>query len=330
MASATRTRGLRGEPSRIRNASRFSKAFEPFDFAWTVTARGYGWITTRSLTQPDAPLPPNRDAGADEKGFYELAVAQSQARRWLTDGVPNDHAKRAFRYAPLLDTALFRDFAATPTTEEAIAAFANRWGSLLGRQAPLIHLEGPSGEAMLAHGEELEFWVDEILRMGEAIEFWERTRRADRAWLARFIHWRSCGDVVMEGSIYEGYLRFALIADPKLSPEVLKCFTQGDVLTPARYHLQRVVNDHLELYASPLLLWDRDQLRPRIVPENLLGCLWLQLSRAIDGNREYRQCPICQGWFELGRGTRSDKLYCSGACKQVAYRERPELSPGST
>jgi hypothetical protein len=244
---------------------------------------------------------------------------------------PRKAGSAARRHPPFRNTALFRDFAATPTTEEAIAAFANRQGSLLGRQAPLIHLEGPSGEAVQGHGEELAFWVDEILRMREAIEFWERTQQGDRAWLANFIHWRSCGDVVLDGSIFEDYWRFSLIADPKLSPDVLKRLTQGDVLTPAQYHLQRVVNDHLDLHASPLLLRDHHgQLRPRIVPRDLLGCLYLQLSRAIDGNREYRQCPVCQRWFELGRGTRSDRLHCSNKCKQVAYRERQELSPGST
>ena len=63
--------------------------------------------------------------------------------------------------------------------------------------------------------------------------------------------------------------------------------------------------------------------RLRVVPETLLTALWTQLVLAIDGNLILRGCVQCRKWFtlEAGRG-RSDKEYCSNACRMRAYRER--------
>src|SRR5262249_12631696 len=251
----------------MRNARRFPEAFKPFDFAWDVSATGYRWISTTSIDQPDPPVLPDRDLGEDERSFYELDLIQAQPRRWLTDGLPSGHPKKLTRYVPLRDKGLFRQFAATKITEDAIAAFANDWGSLLGPLGWLIRLERPGGDVVLVRGEEFELWLNEILRMREAIELWGRARREDRAGLSRFIRWAVGGDVVYEGPHHEGtlYPRCELIADPKLSPNVLKEFARGDVLKPALFYLQRVVNDRLELHTSMLLLWHHGQLRRLVV-----------------------------------------------------------------
>jgi hypothetical protein len=312
----------------MRNARRFPEAFKPFDFAWDVSATGYRWISATSIDQPDPPVLPDRDLSEDERAFYELDLIQAQACRWLTDGLPSGHPKRLTRYVPLRDKALFRQFAATKITEDAIAAFANGWGSLLGSLGSMVRLERSGGDTVLVRGEEFGRWVTEILRMREAIELWEGARRGDRMWLSRFIRWRACGDVVYEGPRYEGtlYPRGELIADPKLSPNVLKEFARGDVVKPALFYVQRVVNDRLEIHTSMLLLWHHGQLRRCVVPKTLLGCLWLQLSGAIDGDRHYRRCqnPMCERWFELSPSSRSDTLYCSAACKQAEHRRRHE------
>jgi hypothetical protein len=60
-----------------------------------------------------------------------------------------------------------------------------------------------------------------------------------------------------------------------------------------------------------------------IRPYSLLHALWAQLFLAIDGNLNLRTCVQCRKWFtlEAGRG-RSDKEYCSSACRMRAYRKR--------
>jgi hypothetical protein len=60
-----------------------------------------------------------------------------------------------------------------------------------------------------------------------------------------------------------------------------------------------------------------------IRPETLRDALWTQLLLAIDGNVNLAACVQCRKWFtlETGRG-RSDKEYCSNACRMRAYRKR--------
>jgi hypothetical protein len=47
------------------------------------------------------------------------------------------------------------------------------------------------------------------------------------------------------------------------------------------------------------------------------------LILAIDGNLNLRSCVQCRKWFtlEAGKG-RSDKEYCTNACRMRAYRKR--------
>jgi hypothetical protein len=60
-----------------------------------------------------------------------------------------------------------------------------------------------------------------------------------------------------------------------------------------------------------------------IRPRSLIHALWAQLLLAIDGNVNLGACVQCRKWFtlEAGRG-RSDKEYCSNACRMRAYRKR--------
>jgi len=65
-----------------------------------------------------------------------------------------------------------------------------------------------------------------------------------------------------------------------------------------------------------------------IRPVSFQEALWAQLVLAIDGNLNLRACVQCRKWFtlEAGRG-RSDKEYCSNACRMRAYRERKASGP---
>jgi hypothetical protein len=60
-----------------------------------------------------------------------------------------------------------------------------------------------------------------------------------------------------------------------------------------------------------------------IKPRDLINAMYTQLALAIDGNVNLRSCLECRNWFtlEAGRG-RSDKEYCSNACRMRAYRKR--------
>jgi hypothetical protein len=60
-----------------------------------------------------------------------------------------------------------------------------------------------------------------------------------------------------------------------------------------------------------------------IRPNSLRYALYSQLLLAIDGNVTLGACVQCRKWFPLEAGQgRSDKQYCSNACRMRAYRKR--------
>jgi hypothetical protein len=60
-----------------------------------------------------------------------------------------------------------------------------------------------------------------------------------------------------------------------------------------------------------------------IRPDSLLHALYSQVLLAIDGNVNLGACVQCRKWFTLDAGQgRSDKQYCSNACRMRAYRKR--------
>jgi hypothetical protein len=60
-----------------------------------------------------------------------------------------------------------------------------------------------------------------------------------------------------------------------------------------------------------------------IRPETLLDALWTQLAHAIDGSQSLKNCVVCKNLFTIKSGQgRSDKEYCSDACRMRAYRKR--------
>jgi hypothetical protein len=171
--------------------------------------------------------------------------------------------------------------------------------------------------------------------MRYAIDIWEAARNGDVGRLERVIHWSPAGSGVEivghpdvpRGQLPEGPARVerAWIASAHLGDDVLGRFVPGDLVRPALHYVQSTINRQLEGRASPRLLWDakRERLGLYIVPDSLIGALWLQFARAVERDSQFRQCAECGIWFELAPGmARSDKVYCSTACRTKAYRKR--------
>jgi hypothetical protein len=117
----------------------------------------------------------------------------------------------------------------------------------------------------------------------------------------------------------------AWIAATHLGDGVLERYVRGDLIKPALHYVQSTINEKLEGRAVPRLLWDtkRERLGLYIVPDGLIGALWLQFARAVERDSRFRQCAECGIWFELAPGTaRADKQFCSTACRTKAYRKR--------
>jgi hypothetical protein len=290
-------------------------ATELTEFHWRVPAAGYRWMKGRS-----AP-----------------GEQRQPTRKFLIADVPTAELTHVSEYNPLREfNGLFQTFAQTEVSEAGVSTFANKYGCLGG--AAGARIETTDGNKNLTYGEPLHNWAFEILTMRRMIALWELAIRRDRLGLSRFIQWKA-----EQGVLYESHPHLPpnapasppdrritkVIAAQEIKPEIFSKFQSGDTLAPAWWYLQHMVNDKLDEHSvRARLLWDsrHTKLGLHMVPESLIGCLWLQFAKAIEGERKYRQCDRCRAWFEIGgsRAARSDKKFCSPSCKASAHRKKRE------
>jgi hypothetical protein len=288
----------------------------PLQFRWEVAEDGYRWLESHPVDRSEA----TRDL-------------------FLTHGRPiGAGGFRMMRYDPLAAfSGLFRLFGDTEPSCDGIKAFADRFGPLgrtIEKQILLYDQSNVTG-VPLGTGEPLRAWSDEILMMRYAIDIWEAARDGDVGRLERVIHWSPDGsgvEIAGHPDVPRGQLpgaparvERAWIASAHLGDAMVGRFVPGDLVRPALHYVQSTINAKLEGRASPRLLWDakRERLNLYIVPDGLIGALWLQFARALERDSRFRQCAECGIWFELAPGTaRADKLYCSTPCRTKAYRKR--------
>jgi hypothetical protein len=76
------------------------------------------------------------------------------------------------------------------------------------------------------------------------------------------------------------------------------------------------------------LLRDRVTGEPRLCiwPTTLMNALWTQLALAVSGLESLHTCVECKRWFTIKSGQgRSDKIYCSDACRMRTYRANKKV-----
>ena len=209
---------------------------------------------------------------------------------------PSGEAGEVREYSPLrLYSGLFRTFAAMPPMPDAILDFANKHGRLTRE---------PGGDT-------LDLWQRELAAMKRAVDLWDRAEAGNVADLVGRFHWTAQRQ---DEEDYE-----ALFGE---SPPVLDWREQH--IRAARAQVKDTINQHQEGLVSPALLWrDYTTLDLYFVPSNLLGALWLQFAEAIAGHKKYRKCQECETWFAFDPDkARRDKVFCSNACRNRAWRRR--------
>jgi len=63
--------------------------------------------------------------------------------------------------------------------------------------------------------------------------------------------------------------------------------------------------------------------------QSLLGSLWLQCARVLEGDQDRRRCQSCRDWFVVsphGAGRRQQTIYCSQRCNNRAYVARKAVA----
>jgi len=260
--------------------------------------------------------------------------------RFLVDKFDAETGARA--YLPLSNpkmSGLFRRFAEL-ADEEGFVRFANEFGCLemhaKGAGSLTYHLIGReyptdpfTGGLQFEFGESIDLWANEAADMRRLVSLWDAARTNDTRTLAAHIRWRSnpkAVEYVWGSKDNQGLQPFHMVAHEDTATRYrFDLFRQGALVEPAMFYIQHALNERLELNLSaPRLLWNAryQRLQVHIVPSSLKSALWLQLAKAIEGSKDYRQCDSCRIWYELGATARRGSKYCSEACRQRAKRKR--------
>ena len=284
------------------------------EFAWEVPPEGFAVAAiskdSSPRDQPQAEWARPGRAGAD---LELLLIPRS-----------SDQPKR---YTPLAEQpGLFRRFADLEESEEAVVAFASRFGSLV---RPHRSVRPPWNPTTLIDGT-LVKWGREVQILRAVVTLQEAISSQDLDAIDALLH-RNVGGVTLRVSD-----KWLLVPRIRLTAEDT---TRDARLAVARRVLDHAVTSGLQA-RSTLKLPDQGpafQLQMvhgelQTVPANLLGAMWLQFAVALDEGKQFRKCRArdCPTvWFEVSTGplgVREDSDFCSARCRHTAYRDRKNLA----
>ena len=293
-----------------------------FKFNWYAHQDGYEWLNMVRVT-PKHPI----ESAASESLF--LLPRNSQATSKVYD--PLEDEKTLF--------AIFADLGqfAGKELNDQIIKFANQYG-WLGIAEAVISLTEEKGMVDVGFGEEEKVWSQEIDDMSLAYRLWRYLKNGHTTKLMGTIHWEKSidsGDCI--AITYEEDFHFE---DSQLSLKNGKThkiaylyprlegftFQPGDLIGPAKYHLQNLINKKLWGNVSPRVIYDQAwNLHPYVMPHNLLSAMWLQLYQATTGQKKFIQCEVCGGLIALSEKSRSTKKRHINCSKAEWKRNRDAL-----
>lgn len=231
------------------------------------------------------------------------------------------------KYQPLVqDGGLFRHFVDLHLDENSVCAFSSKYGQLgIGKSM--------SRDGYAVSGESIFAWTNEQCKLRRAVMLHDLVKAGNRDELMHYIKWNTF-------QVYAEFdTEFQSIAGGQNHPQLWKGFQNGDVIAPAKVYLQSFVNEQLHrLSVGAKMLWrsdNMDRLELRVVPTSLIGCMWLQFASELEG-AEYKRCPRCGRWFEIGeppspnskrriRASRRDKKFCSDTCRANFIRKKESV-----
>jgi hypothetical protein len=291
-----------------------------FSFRARVSEDGYEWV------QPEFILT-GEDKGGDEGEDEEEVCSRAfVSLGWVLVGRAVTGGRPAFRtYDPLREcTGLFRTFVAIPPEDrEAILRFANEYG-FLGDGDTLV--DGDTSVGARRYCERLTHWRIRIGNLGLAVRLWDLLAAGDEGGVKSLLGWHDGAPRAWRYASSDPFVpefrEYAMCAFSPVWPE--------DPWRSANFLLSRLVNNHLRDGTFAQLIpqtSDRGWI-VQTTPTTLYKALWLQLARAIEGDREYRTCKECGKWFELSHRQADHRtvrrLFCSDPCKSRDYRRRKE------
>lgn len=258
----------------------------------------------------------------------------------LLAGHPADDGYQPLKSEP----ALFRKFTDQRDTEGAFAEFAARYGDLDGGGAVVVgdHIataeEMASNDPFLVYseGRSLQIWRGHRQMLAFAVRLWDAINegRADEL-IGTDLLVKPYDSLVEPGKPAPKYMVWTRTASAQhdLGLTTPKTFDeQFEPATPlmkaslpemaARAALANLVS---EMCANVRVVMrvtsaQPDGLRLTFEVRSLIAAMWLQFALAVDGQREYRPCPVCGDWWDATEA-RSDRKTCSDRCRKRMHRQ---------
>ncbi len=319
----------------------------PVDGALFYAAPGYMWIegnTSGGAAHTGEFLVPmsgmsghmgrSYDVMVEEPGLFLEAAALPHTK----EAIATFSARCGQLHANPPD--VFPAFDRDPITGRLTASAADRL-TQLGRE---VFGATMNGKLTRTEGVSFQDWVHELQDLANYVTLWRALQAArdtgDHAELQRLLsrgitpHRRGLFDFVLDPRTppppkHGGYLpEGGIHADTWIETDGVPTGVEGPraYIFAAAHFLESKVGGMLRTRTTVAVTRRRrsPDLALIIRPRGVSGAVWLQFARALEGNRDYRQCAECDRWWEAGPDgrSRSHKAYCSNACKQRAYRRR--------
>jgi len=210
-------------------------------------------------------------------------------------------------YRPLEErTGLFREFAELKPTEKQILDFVDRYGLL--DNTSNVEVRTAFGRRQV-RGESLEHWRKEIQALKTSVTLWD----------------------AMSTNRNEKLLDFReALRSARLPLLVHQRFhvNDSDPAMAALSIIQTVTDEKLQQHVVIRLIFSDagPGLRLSLLPQNLLGALWLQFAASLDGSKTFVKCAECGSPFEISHarktGKRTDARFCDVRCRVDHSRGR--------
>jgi len=258
----------------------------------------------------------------------------------LLAGHPDDEGYQPLKREP----ALFRRFAAQRDTEDAFAEFAARYGDLDDGGVVVVddHLatseEIASSDPFLVYseGRSLQIWRGHRRMLAFAVRLWDAINegKAD-ALIGTDLLVKPYDSLVEPGKPAPKYMVWTRTASAQRDLGLTTPQTFDEEFEPAtplmkaslpeaaaRAALANLVSEMCATVRVVMRVTSAQPggLRLTFEVRSLIAAMWLQFALAVDGQREYRPCPVCGDWWDATEA-RSDRKTCSDRCRKRMHRQ---------
>ncbi len=311
-----------------------SDLFALSSLVWGRPKGGVEIVLGRDLESPDGEIEP------DEQYLYYTGPSHELVT-FSTEIMASGRIGQPVQWKSLLHyewydlgllPCLYREFSETHDSAEACAEFASEFGflyHLLGAlHTPKRHWEATKARdkdsTALGQAESVSHWGREIRKFKTMIGLWDGLQAHDAESLHR---------VLLDSQPYFSSLRHnrerfgnmdvavsqrqqALSVHGRLDPSESCWMTLVGLLSDC-------VDDFGFRFDTAFSSDKVGDLAMHLPPSNLYTAMVFQLIATISCKKDFRQCKVCGTWFELHPDrARTDKLFCTGACRFKAYRQR--------